>query len=56
MKLWNRLYFGYFAKDAYERGLEELKHLASLAAEIGYKRVFMYILPFSGNRPFEENF
>jgi len=43
-------------KDAYEKGLTGLKHLASVAAGIGCSRVFTYVLPFSDDKPFEENF
>jgi sugar phosphate isomerase/epimerase len=43
-------------KETYERGLAELKHLASVAAKIECTRAFTYILPFSDDKPFEENF
>lgn len=43
-------------KDSYERGLKELKHLASVAAEIECPRAFTYILPFSDDKPFGDNF
>jgi sugar phosphate isomerase/epimerase len=42
-------------EDAYEKGLTDLKRLASAAAEIECPRVFTYVLPFSDNKPFEEN-
>jgi sugar phosphate isomerase/epimerase len=43
-------------KETYEDGLADLKHLASIAAEIDCTRAFTYILPFSDDKPFEENF
>lgn len=42
--------------NAYEKGLTLLSRLAPLAAEIGCPRVFTFIMPFSDDRPFEENF
>ena len=43
-------------KETYEKGLTKLKHLASIAAKIECTRALTYILPFSDDKPFEENF
>lgn len=43
-------------KDTYEKGLSKLKRLASVAFELECTRVFTWILPFSDDKPFEENF
>jgi len=42
--------------DAYERGLARLSHLASVAFKIECTRVFTWVLPFSDDKPFKENF
>ncbi|MEM1570324.1 MAG: sugar phosphate isomerase/epimerase [Candidatus Bathyarchaeia archaeon] len=42
--------------DTYEKGLTRLNRLASIASEIECTRVFTWILPFSDDKPFEENF
>ena len=42
--------------DTYERGLARLSHLASVAFKIECTRVFTWVLPFSDDKPFKENF
>lgn len=42
--------------DMYEKGLTRLSRLASVAFEIECTRVFTWILPFSDDKPFGENF
>ncbi|MEM3648611.1 MAG: sugar phosphate isomerase/epimerase family protein [Thermoproteota archaeon] len=43
-------------ETSYEKGLAGLGRLAYLAAEIGCPRVFTFIMPFSDEKPFDENF
>jgi len=43
-------------ENVYEKGLTSLSRLASLAAEIGCPRAFTFIMPFSDDKPFEDNF
>lgn len=42
--------------DTYEKGLTLLSRLTSVASEIECTRVFTWILPFSDDKSFEENF
>lgn len=42
--------------DTYERGLTRLAHQARIAAGIGCIRTFTWVLPFSDDKPFKENF
>ncbi|MEM2788283.1 MAG: sugar phosphate isomerase/epimerase family protein [Candidatus Bathyarchaeia archaeon] len=42
--------------NVYERGLNDLRRLAPLAAEIDCRRALTFILPFSDDKPFDENF
>ncbi|MEM2849976.1 MAG: sugar phosphate isomerase/epimerase [Candidatus Bathyarchaeia archaeon] len=43
-------------RDTYEKGLAKLSRLASVAYEVECMRAFTWILPFSDDKPFEENF
>ncbi|MEM1607330.1 MAG: sugar phosphate isomerase/epimerase [Candidatus Bathyarchaeia archaeon] len=43
-------------KETFERELKKLERLASLAAEIECARALTFILPFSDDKPFEDNF
>jgi sugar phosphate isomerase/epimerase len=43
-------------ENTYEKGLTRLSRLAQLAAEIGCPRAFTFIMPFSDEKPFDENF
>lgn len=43
-------------RDTYEKGLAKLSRLASVASEVECTRVFTWILPFSDDKPFKENF
>lgn len=42
--------------SVYERGLNELRRIAPLAAEIDCRRALTFIRPFSDDKPFDENF
>jgi len=43
-------------EETYRRGLKRLSDYAQIAEELGCNRVFTWILPFSDELPFEENF
>jgi len=43
-------------ENTYERGLTRLSRLAHIAARIDCTRVFTWVLPFSDDKPFKENF
>lgn len=42
--------------STYEKGLTKLAQLAHIAAGIGCTRAFTWVLPFSDDKPFQENF
>lgn len=43
-------------KEVYKRDLKMLPNLAEVASELGCRRAFTWIAPFSDEMPFEENF